>query len=143
MKLRQISVFLSNEKGRLAEACSLLGDHGINIRALTIAETRDFGVLRIIVDKPDEAATLLRDNGFVAKSMDVVAVEVADKPGGLAAILKILDQNGINVEYMYGFVEKFSDNALMVLRFDDADEAIRVLQSHKVKIVKTDQISAL
>ena len=143
MKITQISVFLENRKGRLYDACSLLGNNGISIRALTIAETENFGVLRIVVDKTEEAIKCLKDEGFVANITDVVAVEVGDKPGGLAAILKILSENDINIEYMYGFVEKFSNNALLVFRFEDTDAAQKVLTDNNIKIVTKEEIKGL
>jgi len=135
MKLTQISIFLENRKGRLFEVCSLLGKHGVNIRALSVAESEGFGILRLVVNKPAEAVRLLKKNGFVASLTDIVAVEVEDKPGGLAAILKVLYKNDINVEYMYGFVEKFSERALLVFRFDNPDKAIKVLGRNKIKII--------
>jgi hypothetical protein len=143
MKITQISVFLENRKGRLYEVCSLLGDNGVNIRALTIAETESFGVLRIVVDKCDAAIKLLRDNNFVANFTDVVAVEVPDRPGGLAAVLKIFADNDVNVEYMYGFVEKHSDKALLVFRFEDAEAAQQVLARHSISIVTSKEIEGL
>ena len=143
MKLTQISVFLENRKGRLYDVCSLLGKSKINIRALTIAETEKFGVLRIVVDKPDKAVQILKKNGFVANLTDIVAVEVQDKPGGLAAILKILALNNINLEYMYGFVEKSSDRALLVFRFDDPDKAITLFKKNKIKVVGSKEIKEL
>lgn len=143
MKITQISVFLENRKGRLFDACSLLGCNGVNIRALTIAETEDFGVLRIVVDKPDEAIKCLKDNNFVANITDVVAVVVGDKPGGLAAVLKKLFENNINIEYMYGFMEKFSDSALLVFRFEDTDAAQKVLKENNIKIVTKEEIKDL
>ena len=143
MKLTQISVFLENRKGRLYDVCLLLGKNKINIRALTIAETEKFGVLRIVVDKPDKAIQILKKNGFVANLTDIVAVEVQDKPGGLAAILKILTLNNINLEYMYGFVEKSSDKALLVFRFDDPDKAITVFKKNKIKIIGSKEIKEL
>ena len=143
MKITQISVFLENRKGRLFDACSLLGSNGINIRALTIAETEDFGVLRIVVDKTDQAIKCLKENSFVANITDVVAVEVADKPGGLAAVLKKLSENNVNIEYMYGFMEKFSDNALLVFRFENADAAQKVLTDNNIKIVTKAEIKGL
>ncbi|HOX55066.1 MAG TPA: ACT domain-containing protein [Candidatus Omnitrophota bacterium] len=135
MKLNQISIFLENREGRLYEACSLLGEHKINIRALTIAESDQFGILRVVVDKPEEAMALLKKNGFTADLTDIVAVEVDDKPGGLAKILKIIYDNRINIEYMYGFVEKSSEKALLVFRFDDSDKAISVLTDNKIKVI--------
>jgi len=143
MKLTQISVFLENRKGRLYDVCSLLGKNKINIRALTIAETEKFGVLRIVVDNPDKAMQVLKKNNFVANLTDIVAVEVEDRPGGLAAILKILALNNINLEYMYGFVEKSSDRALLVFRFDDPDKAITVFKKNKIKVVGSKEIKEL
>jgi hypothetical protein len=143
MKLTQISVFLENRKGRLYDVCNTLGKNNINIRALTIAETESFGVLRIVVDKSDLAVSILKKNGFVANLTDVIAIEVGDKPGGLAAVLKILADNDVNVEYMYGFVEKFSDNALLVFRFEDVEKAQKTLLEKNVKIVTSKEIEGL
>ena len=140
MKITQVSVFLENKKGRLLEVCSLLGKHNINIRALNVAESEGFGVLRIVVDKPQEAVELLKKNSLVANLTDVVAVEVEDKPGGLARILEVLSKNNINVEYMYGFVEKHSNNALMVFRFDEPEKAAKVLLDNGVTVVKQAQL---
>ena len=143
MKITQISVFLENRKGRLYEVCSLLGSHDVNIRALTVAETESFGVLRIVVDKSDAAVKVLRDHGFVANFTDVVAVEVGDRPGGLASVLKIFAENDVNIEYMYGFVEKFSDKALLVFRFEDPDFAQEVLAQHSISVVTRQEIEGL
>ena len=143
MKIKQLSVFLENRKGRLFDVCSLLGDNEINIRALTIAETESFGVLRIVVDKTEEAAKLLAEHNFAANITEVVAVEVDDKPGGLAEVLKILADNDVNIEYMYGFVEKFSDRALLVFRFDKPEQASRILTKNEVKIIRQEQINGL
>jgi len=143
MKITQISVFLENRKGRLFEVCSLLGSNEINIRALTIAETESFGVLRIVVDKPDIAVKLLHKNGFVANYTDVIAVEVSDKPGGLAAVLQVFADNDVNIEYMYGFVEKFSDQALLVFRFEDTERAGNILAQNEIKIVTQSEIEGL
>ena len=143
MKITQISIFLENRKGRLYDVCSLLGQSDVNIRALTIAETESFGVLRIVVDKSDLAIKLLRDNHFVANFTDVVAIEVPDKPGGLASILKVFADNDVNIEYMYGFVEKFSDKALLVMRFEDTDFAQQILAKHNIHVVAEKDIQGL
>jgi hypothetical protein len=143
MKITQISVFLENRQGRLYDVCSLLGNNNVNIRALTIAETESFGVLRIVVDKSDQAIKLLRENQFVANFTDVVAIEVPDKPGGLASILKILAENEVNIEYMYGFVEKFTDKALLVMRFEDTDFAQQILAKHNIRVVAEKDIQGL
>src|SRR4030042_5755633 len=140
MKITQVSVFVEDRKGRLFDVCSLLGDNNINIRAPTIAETESFGVLRIVVDKSDVAVKLLKDGGFVANLTHVVAVEVGDRPGGLAAVLKVFADNGVNIEYMYGFVEKFSDKALLVFRFEDTDLAQKVLAQHSISVVARKEI---
>jgi hypothetical protein len=143
MKLTQISIFLENRQGRLFEVCSLLGKKNINIRALTIAETPEFGILRIVVDKPQQAVSVLKEKGFIAKLTDIVAVEVEDTPGGLAGILKVIYENEINVEYMYAFVEKASSNALLVFRFDDPDKAITILKKNKINIVTDKDMRSL
>jgi hypothetical protein len=143
MKITQISIFLENKKGRLFEVCSLLGKHRINIRALTIAESEGFGVMRVVVDKPQEAMTVLKENSLAAKLTDIIAVEVDDRPGGLADILGIFNANNINVEYMYGFVEKFSDRALMVFRVEETDKAASLLTQNNIKVVREDDIRNL
>jgi hypothetical protein len=135
MKLTQISIFLENRQGRLYDVCSLLGKNKINIRALTVAETEEFGVLRIVVDEPEKATQVLKKNGFVANLTEIVAVEVGDRPGGLAAILKVLSENDVNVEYVYGFVEKKTDKALLVFRFEKTDKAIAILKKNRISVV--------
>src|SRR5512146_1660876 len=140
MKITQISVFLESRKGRLYDVCQLLGSNDVNIRALTIAETESFGVLRIVVDKSDLALKLLRENHFVANFTEVVAIEGTDKPGGLASILKVFADNDVNIEYMYGFVEKFSDKALLVMRFEDTDFAQQILAKHNIRVVAAKDI---
>ena len=135
MKITQLSVFLENRKGRLYDVCLLLGKNDINIRALTVAESEEFGVLRVVVDKPADAAALLKKNGFIANLTDIVAVEVDDEPGGLSRILKVLAGKNVNIEYMYGFVEKTSQKAILVFRFDDPDAAIELLRENKINIV--------
>ena len=138
MKMKQISVFLENREGRLYDVCNILGENSISIRALTIAESADFGVLRMFVDKPDEALNKLKEAGFSASFSDVVIVEVEDNPGGLAKILKALVTNKVNIEYMYAFVEKIKDKALLVFRFEDIDSAIRVLRDNNIGILSED-----
>ena len=143
MKLTQISIFLENRKGRLYEVCSLLGKKKINIRALTVAESEQFGILRIVVNKPEETAAILKKNGFVASLTEIVVVEVSDKPGGLADILKVFSQSNINVEYMYGFVVKKFDKALLVFRFDEPDKAIKLLKKKKIKMISRKEMGDL
>jgi len=128
MSVKQISVFLENKKGRLAEVTKTLFHEKINIRALSLADTADFGVLRIIVDNPERSLTVLKSHGFVAQVTEVIAVEVEDRPGGLSQILEVLDQDNVNVEYMYAYVEKSRENAIVICRIDDRERAIQILQ---------------
>ncbi len=143
MKITQISVFLENRKGRLAEVCALWGRNDVNIRALTIAETESFGVLRTIVDRPETAIKVLKENGFAANITDVTVVEVSDRPGGLANVLEVLSDNDVNIEYMYGFGEKYSNNALLVFRFEDTAQAQDILLANGIKIVTRKEIHGL
>ena len=135
MKVQQISVFLENKSGRLADVTRVLARAGINIRALSIADTSDFGILRIIVNDLDKAMAVLKEHDFTASKTDVVAVEVPDTPGGLARILELLERNSINVEYMYAFVERSSDNAVIIFRFDENDKAISILSAAGITIL--------
>ncbi|HEX9024275.1 MAG TPA: ACT domain-containing protein [Geobacteraceae bacterium] len=127
MKVEQISVFIENKSGRLAEIARILGEAGINIRALSLADTSDFGILRLIVNDREKAKTVLKENGFTVSKTEVVAVEVPDRPGGLYQILKKLESDAINVEYMYAFVERCGENAVIIFRFDETDRAIASL----------------
>ena len=135
MKITQISVFLENKKGRLYDAIRVLGEEGIDIKTLSIAENEDFGILRMIVDNPEQSLEVLKTHDFVASITEIVAVEVDDRPGGLARVLKVLDENKINIEYMYAFVEKRVDKAILVFRFDDLDRAIGVLTKNNIRVV--------
>ena len=135
MQIRQVSVFLENKVGRVMEITEVLGENTINLRALSLADTSDFGILRMIVDKVDQAIQVLKDKGFIVKETEVVAVEVPDKPGGLAQVLEILCIANINVEYMYAFFEQPNDKALLIFRFEDIDKAIEVLGSKGIQIV--------
>jgi len=136
MKVEQISIFIENKTGRLADVSGVLGDAGINIRALSLADTSDFGILRLIVDKTDAAQSVLKEKGFTVSKTEVIAVEVPDRPKGLHSILAILDSSEVNVEYMYAFVERSGDNAVIIFRFDDVDAAIKVLQKNSVKVIE-------
>ena len=127
MKVEQISVFIENKSGRLAEIARILGEAGINIRALSLADTSDFGILRLIVNDRERAKTALKENGFTVSKTEVVAVEVPDRPGGLHQILKKLDSEAKNVEYMYAFVERSGENAVIIFRFDETEKAINIL----------------
>lgn len=135
MKTEQISVFLENRTGRLCEVTNVLAEANINIRALSLADTSDFGILRMIVCDPQEAAKVLKKSGFAIGINHVVAVAVDDRPGGLDEIVQILNKAGINVEYMYAFMNKKEKSATMIFRFDKNDEAIDELQKKGIKIL--------
>ncbi len=143
MKLKQISIFLEDRAGRLAEVMKLLGDNGINIRALSLADTSDFGILRLIVNEPDKAYDILKQGGFAACETEVIAVEIPDEPGGLSSVLEILNAENINVEYLYAFVEKSKDNAIVVFRFEELDKVIEILRKGKVNILRGEYVYRL
>lgn len=143
MKVDQIAIFLENKSGRLAAITKVLSDNDINIRALSVADTADFGILRLIVDDTDKATRALKDEGFTVGKAVVIAVEVADRPGGLARVLAVLHEANINVEYMYAFVEKSSENAVLIFRFDDPDTAITVLQSAGIRILTGEEVRSI
>ena len=143
MSVKQISVFLENKKGRLAEVTRSLSHEKINIRALSLADTADFGVLRIIVDNPDRTLTVLKSRGFVAQVTEVIAVEVEDRPGGLSRILEVLDQDNVNVEYMYAYVEKSRENAIVICRIDDRERALQILEKNGITTVSAEALKAL
>ena len=140
MKVEQISVFLENRAGRLSDVTRTLAEAGINIRALSLADTSDFGILRLIVTDHEKAKKVLKENGFTVGRTNVVPVEVKDTPGGLHNILEILSSNQINVEYMYAFVQQSGKNAVLIFRFDRTDQAIEVLQNNGVKIINGEEL---
>jgi hypothetical protein len=135
MTLKQLSLFLENKPGALSRPMRLLAKGGINILTLSIADTDQFGILRLIVRDWEKAKQLLEQDGFVVKVTDMVAVEVTDRPGGLADILDLLEKAGTNVAFMYAFTEKRKGQAVLIFRFDDPDAAIRVLQKKGIKVV--------
>ena len=143
MSVRQISVFLENKKGRLAEVTHTLARQKINIRALALADTADFGVLRIIVHNPERCLAVLKDGGFIAQVTEVLAVEVEDAPGGLAHILEVLDAEDVNVEYMYAFIQSSGKNAVIIFRFDNTDRAIEILSGSGYKVLSGEKVYSL
>lgn len=143
MQAEQISVFLENKAGRLAEVTAILAEAEVNIRALALADTSDFGVLRLIVDDNARAVDALKNRGFTVGQTAVLAVEVEDRPGGLHRILDILHQSGINVEYMYAFVQHTGKNAVMIFRFADIDEAVRLLEKENIKVINGSKVYTL
>jgi hypothetical protein len=136
MKLKQLSVFLENKPGRLSRPCKVLADTGIDILTLCMADTEQFGILRFIVRDWRDAQKALETAGCVVNVTDVLALEIPDRPGGLMGVLTVLEPSQINIEYMYAFPLKFGKNAVMIVRFDDPDRAIKVLQDNGVSVMK-------
>lgn len=135
MKTEQLSVFLENRAGRLGEIINLLSENGIDIRGISLADTSDFGILRLMVNDIAKTENLLKQKGFTTGKTSVVAVELDDKPGSLANILTELSRENINVEYMYAYARRDVDKAIMVFRFDRLDEAIDVLMKKNLGII--------
>jgi hypothetical protein len=135
MKIQQISLFAENKPGHISVPMRLLAQEGIDIRALSLADTEDYGILRMIVSDWRRAAEILQSNGFVAKVTEVLAVEVGDHPGALAGVLGALDETGVNIEYMYAFPYTRGDKAILIFRFDDPDAAIVRLQKAGINLL--------
>jgi hypothetical protein len=135
MKIKQISLFLENKPGHLSSVCQTLADANINILTLSMADTQQFGILRLIVRDWQQAKAVLEKAGNVVNVTEVLATEINDRPGGLAAVLKIVESANINVEYMYAFTFRNADKAIMFFRFDKSDEAIRVLTDKNINVV--------
>ncbi|MCK4805118.1 MAG: ACT domain-containing protein [Spirochaetes bacterium] len=140
MKIRQISVFMENKVGRIMEITEVLAKNNINIRALSLADTSDFGILRMIVDNIEKTLKVLKEKGFIVKDSYVVAVEVPDKPGGLAAVLKVLGKKGINVEYMYAFFEQPENKALLIFRFENPEDAVSILIENGIAVAGEEKL---
>jgi len=140
MTIKQLSIFVENKPGKLVEALETLADAKIDMRALSLADTAEFGILRVIADKPDEALTVMQSAGFLVKTNDVIPVAVGDKPGGLVAVLRVLADEGIDVEYTYAFVAHSRDSAYVILRVTDNEAAIKVLKQNVVSLLTAEQI---
>jgi hypothetical protein len=143
MLVKQISIFLENKSGRLAEVTRTLGENDIDISALSIADTTDFGILRLIVNKPEKAENILKESEFTVSITNVIAIGVQDKPGGLAKALEVLDRESIGIEYMYAFVSKTDDDALVILKVDDPDKAVKALMNNGVNVLSASQVYKL
>jgi hypothetical protein len=141
--VEQISVFLENKAGRLEEVTRILAEANINIRALSLADTSDFGILRLIVNDNNKAKEELKKAGFTVAKTEVAAVEVSDQPGGLHHILRILKKANVNVEYMYAFVQQNGANAVLIFRFDNLGEALRILKDNDVRVIQGEKLYAM
>ena len=143
MKNKQISVFIENKEGRLKKAIDILSKENINIRALSIADTSKYGILRLIVSDAEKSNEVLEKNNFIVKENEVIIVEVPDEPNGLNTVLGYLDSENINVEYIYAFVSKKSDEAIVVMRLEDIEEGINVLKKNNAYLLDDEDIKAI
>ena len=141
--VKQISVFVENKKGRLAKITDVLARAGIDLIALSIADTANFGIMRCIVSDTDKAIALLRENGLTANVTNVIATEVADRPGGLAGVLKILDEAGIGIEYLYSSVRTPNRNAVIIFRVEDISAAEQALENNSIKLLDEKEIRGI
>jgi hypothetical protein len=141
--IKQLSIFLENKKGRMWKALDVLEEAGINIRALSLADTSDFGILRLVVPEPDRAQEVLEENGFLVKIGEVIAVGITDKPGGLNKILKILNKSGINLEYLYAFVEQNKNRAIVVLHPENIEAGLEALEKGNADVLSEEEVYSI
>jgi hypothetical protein len=135
MTIKQISVFLENVSGRLAEVTKILSDGGVNLRAITIADTADFGILRIVSDNPEETLGLLEEAGFTARVTEVLAVEIEDRPGGLSSVMEVFFKNQVNIEYLYASLERNENNAVVIFKVEDIEHAQKIIAESGLKAI--------
>lgn len=140
MLVRQINVFLENQSGRLAEVTKTLGDNDIDIRALYIADTTEYGILRMILDKPEKAVDILTKAGFTVSSTPVIALAIADKPGTLDHALSILSNGSLSLEYLYAYVGRSSDDAVVVIRVQDPELALTKLEEAGIRVLSSEEV---
>jgi len=143
MFVKQISVFLENKPGKLFQVTQVLKEHNIDISAISVADTTEFGIARMIVDKPDLAEDVIKAAKFPVSTTDVLAVEVPDTPGGLNDALKVLFDASISVEYLYSFIKRNGDKALILFRVENPTKAVEVLQSAGIKLYSNEEINSL
>lgn len=136
MKVRQLSVFIENKSGRVSEVTGILGDADVNIRGFSVSDTADYGILRLVVGDPDTGIRVLRDAGFTVKDNDVICIDLPDVPGGLAGVLKIVSDAGVNIEYVYSLVSTY-----VVINVADCDRAITLLKDQPVRLVDQEEIA--
>ena len=140
MQIKQLSVFIENKTGRLSTITGMLRDNHIDIRALSIADTKDFGIVRLIVTDTDKAYEVLKEANCMLKVANVIGIGVADQPGGLAAVMDLLRDGGITVEYMYAYVSRIEDTAFVILRADNNQKAAELLQANGVKLLSAEDV---
>jgi len=140
MLAKQISIFLENKLGRLAEATKILSEAKINIRSLVISDTTDFGILRLIVNDTEKAYRVLKENNFTVRITEVIVLNISDEVGGLSTVLEILDEAGLEIEYMYAFLGRKAGEAPVVFRFEEVDKAMTVLKEHSITVLTEKEV---
>ena len=140
MTIDQISVFVENKPGRLAEITEILGEANVDLRAMSIADTSEFGILRIIVNEPQTALEVLKKEGCVVSITPVLAVEIEDKPGSLASIVRILADEGVSVEYMYAYITRRVENAYVIFKVEDIPASVAIFEKHGIKTASSKEI---
>ncbi len=143
LKIEQISVFIENRSGRLAQIASAMGEAGVNIRAMSLADTSDFGILRLIVNDVEKALDAFKRKGFTVRVSHVVAAEIEDRPGELGRFLTALEKSGLNVEYMYAFVQKSGEAAVVIFSFEDLDAAVDAIQKAGMVVLTREKVMSL
>ena len=143
MTIKQLTVFVQNSKGTIVSVTNLLAKNNINIRALSIAETKDFGILRLIVNDNDFATKILQEDGYLIKTIDVIGVKIGDEPGELTSALAVLDKANVNVEYLYAFMARTEKHAYVVLRVEDNASAEKMLEDAGFKLITEHDICKL
>lgn len=140
MFIKQVSIFVENKSGRIADIISVLGDNGIDISALSIADTTDFGIVRLIASDPEKAERVLREYGAIVKITEVLAVGVSDTPGGLARALNVLKESNIEIDYIYAFVGKSDKGALVVMKVNDPQEALKCFEKNNIVTISAEDV---
>lgn len=139
----QLSIFLENKEGRILNILDIIEELNVNIRALSLADTSEFGILRLIVTEPERTKDELENKGFIVKITKVIAVSITDEPGGLNQILRLLDENKINLEYLYAFIEQKTYNAIVILKLEDMEKALKVLKEGNANIIDSSELYAI
>ena len=140
MKIKQLSIFLQNKMGSLAKPLEVLTVADVNIRAMCMADTSEFGILRLVVDNPEKGKEALEQNNFLVKMTEIIGVEMNDSPGGLTSVLKTIRDNNIDLEYLYAFTHDKADKAILLLHAEDIDKLIEVLENNNITIVKSEEV---
>lgn len=140
MMIKQLSIFVENRPGRLADVTAAIGDAGVDIRALSIADTSDFGILRLIVNKPEEAVIALKDAGMTVSLTDVIAVGIDDVPGAFSRVVRLLSDGGVGIEYMYAFISRSENHAFVIVRIEHAEKGVELLRQNNVRLLTAEEV---